>query len=103
MNNDAGAPGLNDYISAEAAARRLGYKPQTLAKWRSQGYGPSFRKDRRKISYRVGTLDAWATANDGYSNTAQVIFERMKVSPMPSGSLASGVTVGARAASNALQ
>jgi hypothetical protein len=96
MTDTAGALSPNDYISAGAAARRLGYKPNTLAKWRSQGYGPCFRKDRRKISYRVGTLDEWATANDGFANTAQVTFARQLPPSHPSETPRSGGTAGAQ-------
>lgn len=49
-------------LDTHAAARRLGVKPCTLLKWRSQGCGPVFSKRGRKVIYCPADLDAYERA-----------------------------------------
>ena len=45
-----------------SAARYLGYKPQTLAKWAMQGKGPRYVRVGGRIFYFLRDLDAFIQA-----------------------------------------
>lgn len=52
-------------VSSDAAARYLGYEPQTLTNWRNLGKGPRFVRDGKpgsRVFYLVSDLDAWLDA-----------------------------------------
>ena len=60
-------------VSSVAAARYLGYEPQTLVNWRNLGKGPRFVRDGRpgsRVFYRVADLDAWLEEQVAKSNAA---------------------------------
>ena len=61
---------LDDFLSAESAAIRLGLKPGTLSRWRWRGRvakdgipGPPFFKLGRTVRYRARDLAEWAEAS----------------------------------------
>jgi excisionase family DNA binding protein len=54
------------YLRPAEAARLLGLKPSTLAKWRSAGTGPRYtRSGPRLIIYRRADLDAFLEQRTG--------------------------------------
>lgn len=49
-------------LTEAEAADRLGFKPQTLRKWRHTGRGPKFLQpegERAPVRYRERDLDEW--------------------------------------------
>ena len=46
-------------LVTKEAARRLGLSPQTLARWRVQGKGPTFLKIGRSVRYEPHAIDAF--------------------------------------------
>jgi helix-turn-helix protein len=50
------------YLTTDEAATHLNLSPRTLAKLRTIGGGPRFRKFRRRVMYAPADLDAWANA-----------------------------------------
>lgn len=57
-------------LSPGEAAATLGRKPQTMARWRCEGFGPKFVRVGGRIAYRVDDLEAWI-ASRVVSSTAQ--------------------------------
>jgi hypothetical protein len=53
---------LTKLLTTAEAAAYMRLKPQTLAKWRSHGKGPSFVQLGGKVFYRVAELDAYVEA-----------------------------------------
>ncbi|MGN7614602.1 helix-turn-helix transcriptional regulator [Magnetococcales bacterium HHB-1] len=45
------------------AAELLGVRPQTLAKWRTEGTGPPFIKMGKTVVYQISALKEWLQAN----------------------------------------
>jgi hypothetical protein len=60
-------------VNEKMAAPIIGVAPMTLANWRCQGKGPSYRKIGRSIFYPLGELLAW---RDQYRVTPQDGAER---------------------------
>lgn len=59
----AGVPRERTLLSPVDAARYLGLAPQTLAKARLTGQGPTYAKlGARRVMYRLEHLDAWVDA-----------------------------------------
>lgn len=56
------APSQIKYLDPRAAALYLCLAPATLAKWRTEGRGPTFRRFGGRIRYAVVDLDTWAAA-----------------------------------------
>lgn len=50
------------FLDPRAAALYLCLATATLAKWRTEGRGPTFRKFGGRVRYAVADLDAWAAA-----------------------------------------
>jgi DNA-binding transcriptional MerR regulator len=50
---------LNDYITAEQLAERLGISVRTLKRWNDKGSAPPFKTYKRKRLYHVPTLKRW--------------------------------------------
>jgi excisionase family DNA binding protein len=46
-------------LTEAEAADRLGFKAETLRKWRAQGKGPAYLKLGRSIRYRLADVEAW--------------------------------------------
>lgn len=49
-------------LTPSAAAERLGVKPATLAAWRTQRRGPTWRKIGGSVRYGVDDIDAFVAA-----------------------------------------
>ncbi len=49
----------NKYLIAEDAAKYVGYSPHTLAQFRSEKIGPSYKKVRGRVLYAVNDLNRW--------------------------------------------
>lgn len=60
------------FYSPSEAAEYLGLSASTLAKMRSRGDGPVFRKFGGRIRYSIQDLDAWAERHAATS-TSQVM------------------------------
>ena len=60
-----------DCLRAAAAADWLGYKPETLRKWRQERRGPAYEKRRRAVFYRVADLRA--TGYNDYADTVVIM------------------------------
>lgn len=54
--------GNDQYISEQAAAKRLGLAQVTLRLWRRRGTGPRYARLGRVIRYRVSDLEAFVAA-----------------------------------------
>ena len=64
MSAFAHPSGLADFIFPEQLSSRIGISVQTLARWRSEGQGPSYYKiGGKRIAYRISTVEAWLEAN----------------------------------------
>ena len=46
-------------ISAKELPRYIGVARQTLARWRVEGFGPSYLKAGHRVLYRTGDLRTW--------------------------------------------
>ncbi len=51
------------HLSPPDTAAYLGLSDRTLARYRSQGIGPSYVRTPHKIIYRRADLDAWLQAH----------------------------------------
>lgn len=62
--------GASEYLQLKHGIVR---SPQTLAKYRSTGGGPRFRKAGRRALYDIDMLDEYAQGvlGDAYSNTSE--------------------------------
>ena len=47
------------YLRNDAAALRMGLRPQTLERMRQLGTSPPYIKYSRRVLYRADLLDAW--------------------------------------------
>lgn len=48
------------FYSTRELANYLGFQPQTLANWRSQGHGPRFVKmSPRRVRYAIEDVQVW--------------------------------------------
>ena len=72
-NGHEGAQTLNPMFNTKQAASYLGYKSDTLRKWRQQGKGPVFLKRGRDVRYRLSDLNAFIPG-ESYSNTAEAYY-----------------------------
>ena len=54
---------IEQLVSTNEAARILGLKPNTLAKWRVSGGGPIFVSMGRAVRYRVADLAIFVERN----------------------------------------
>jgi hypothetical protein len=50
------------YGTRAEVADYLGYKPQTLANWKSQGKGPRCTGEGRNLRYRWADVEEWDRA-----------------------------------------
>jgi predicted DNA-binding transcriptional regulator AlpA len=57
-------------LSNKEAARLLGFNPNTLVKWRMNGFGPRFLKLGRHVRYRERELELWLNDRT-FSSTTQ--------------------------------
>lgn len=53
---------LDDLLTAENLAARLGLSRQSLAVWRLNGSGPPFYKAGSRVLYRVCDVEEWLKA-----------------------------------------
>lgn len=53
---------LPKLLKPSEVAELIGYKPSTLAVWRSQGKGPPYTKVGNTVRYRSDVLQDWITA-----------------------------------------
>lgn len=51
-----------ELLDTDTAARRLGIRPATLRRWRTQGQGPPYLKIGALVYYEVDELRRWITA-----------------------------------------
>lgn len=59
-------------MTPKAAAAYLGYRPGTLANWRTKGEGPRFIKCKTKIFYHQTDVEEWRKSESGICvSTAQ--------------------------------
>lgn len=58
-------------LNTRAAAIRVGLARQTLAKLRSEGGGPAFRKLGSRVFYTVEALDEWVASHPLRTSTAK--------------------------------
>jgi hypothetical protein len=69
--------GDDHLLSTKELARKLGYSPRQLARWREIGEGPVYLRTghgRGLIRYRWGDVKAWlATRQRGHGNTVTVV------------------------------
>lgn len=61
---------MTSLLSTQAAADRTGLARQTLAKLRSIGGGPPFRKLGARVFYPLGDLEAWIESHPLRSSTS---------------------------------
>ena len=68
---------LNDNILNEReVAARLGVGQSTLARWRTQGYGPAIvRLSVRRIGYRASEIDRWLRSREQVSDGRRALGE----------------------------
>ena len=67
----AGSAAADDRLLTPAeAADRLRLRPQTLARWRVEGFGPVFVKLGGRIAYPARDLAGWIAANRQHSTTS---------------------------------
>ncbi len=59
-------------VPTAAAARLLGFKPNTLEKMRIAGTGPRYLKLGRAVRYRVADLEEYMNARSVQSTSEQV-------------------------------
>jgi predicted DNA-binding transcriptional regulator AlpA len=70
---------MNDdnLLSTKELARKLGYSPRQLARWRESGEGPVYLRighGRGLIRYKWGDVKAWlATRQRGHGDTVTVV------------------------------
>ena len=57
------APQIDELVTTSEAAKNLGLKPNTLAKWRVSGAGPIYVTMDRAIRYRVSDLKIFIGRN----------------------------------------
>lgn len=55
-------PAAEKVVGPEVVSDHLGVPVATLAKWRSEGYGPRYAKVGRHVRYRISDLDLWLDA-----------------------------------------
>ena len=53
------APSPSHALDERDAGRYIGYKPDTLRKWRREGTGPAYIRCNRSVRYLLADLDAW--------------------------------------------
>lgn len=51
-----------ELVTAQAAAKYLGVKVETLTQWRWRKSGPPFRKVGRAVRYSLAELEEWSKA-----------------------------------------
>lgn len=56
-------------ITAIQAAELLSIHPNTLAKWRLSGAGPTFTKMGRSVRYRMSDIEKWIDARQANSTS----------------------------------
>lgn len=61
------------------AAAALGRKPQTLARWRSEGTGPEFVRIQGRVFYQQHVIDALVEANRFTSTSEAQARQRSEV------------------------
>ena len=71
MENPANETPKLVYLNTNQAAEHLGLKPNTLAKMRVYGNGPTYRKHGFRVLYALGDLDAWSDASARSSTSQQ--------------------------------
>jgi predicted DNA-binding transcriptional regulator AlpA len=68
-----GGAAENDRLLTPAeAAERLRLRPQTLARWRVEGFGPVFVKLGGRVAYPAVELASWIASNRQHSTTSVV-------------------------------
>lgn len=70
MENHRTHVGSKNYLTTEEAARFLNMSPATLAKWRTNGGGPRFRKFGRAARYALSDLEAYV-GQRGFDSTSE--------------------------------
>ncbi|WP_159713305.1 helix-turn-helix transcriptional regulator [Geminicoccus flavidas] len=64
-----GAADDDRLLTPAEAAERLRLRPQTLARWRVEGFGPVFVKLGGRIAYPARELASWIASNRQHSTT----------------------------------
>jgi predicted DNA-binding transcriptional regulator AlpA len=59
------------FLDTEAASEYVDFKPATLNRWRSQGFGPKFIRICGRIRYREQDLDEWLSSFTPVGTTAE--------------------------------
>lgn len=60
------------YWTPEQTAEFLGRRPQTLARWRVEGFGPPFCRFGRRVMYRASAVTDWALAQERRSTSETI-------------------------------
>lgn len=72
-------------ISAEDLPQYIGVARQTLARWRTEGFGPPFVKLGHRVLYRTGAVRNWlaqATRNSTSESSPHSKRETQKRTPL---------------------
>jgi len=68
---------LDDLLTADALAARLGLSRQSLAVWRLNGSGPPFYKAGSRVLYRTADVEAWLESRRRTSTSARANDDKM--------------------------
>ena len=72
MNAPTAPASQSEFIFPDELSARIGIAVQTLARWRSEGRGPSFNKvGGKKVAYRWSAVEAWLELNNRLVATTQ--------------------------------
>lgn len=63
---------LDDLLTADGLATRLGLSRQSLAVWRLNGSGPPFYKAGSRVLYRVADVEEWLKARRHKSTSTRM-------------------------------
>ncbi|MEO1018094.1 MAG: helix-turn-helix domain-containing protein [Pseudomonadota bacterium] len=69
--NDAQAAYQQRFMFPADVASMLGVTAETLLRWRSQGYGPPYRKRGRRVVYVREQVEEWDEAQTVYPGSSQ--------------------------------
>ena len=65
-------------MTANHTAELLSIHPNTLAKWRLSGEGPTFTKMGRSVRYRMADIEKWLEARQARSTSEGFRLSQLK-------------------------